>query len=463
MTSTIALTAPIPTPRSLPILGRWAAVARLASDPLALFREHYQQFGRVSRMMRVPRGEAEIVLAFGAEYNKLVLSDPALFYSPSLATLGDNALTRLSSGLVTMNGERHRQQRRLIMPAFHKQAIATYRDLMVRHTAEMLDRWTPDTQIDLMPELRRLILRIVSQALFGLDDVAMNERLGELIYRWTRMINAPQNMLLPPLRAQLPRWSQPLENELIALIKQRRAATTLGNDVLSMMIQAQDEDGTRMTDSELIGQLAILFIAGHETTVNALAWTLILLARQPEVRLVLVDQLRSALGDAPPTAEQAYAIPLLDHVIKESMRLLPPVIYTVRMSTAPFTLEGNTLPKDSSVILSHFITHRMPEIYAEPSRFMPQRWEQLDVSPYEYLPFSTGPRMCIGASFASLEMRIVLAMLLSRVQVTPRGKLDYQIAGTILHPKGDVPCVVNPAVERWNAITLEGRLGALMR
>lgn len=441
----------LPAPRSLPLIGQPATIYRLTTQPLVLLREHYQRFGVLSALHPVQAGKAATVLAFGAELNKTILSNPTLFHSPNITLLGDSALTRLSSGLVSMNGERHRQQRRLMMPAFHKQAVTGYRDLIVQYTAEALERWKRAGQIHLMPELRQLILRIVSHALFGLDNLAENEQVGSLISRWTRMSSTPQYILLPFLRGKLNRLSEQLERELLAVIERKRAAGTQGQDVLSMLIQAHDEDGARLTDSELIGQLAILFIAGHETTVNALAWTLILLARDASLRLALKDALDGVLHGAAPTAEQAYAIPLLDQVIKESMRLMPPVIYTIRMGAEPFELGGYALAKDSAVMLSHFITHRMPDLYPEPDRFLPQRWEQIDPSPYEYLPFSAGPRMCIGAAFASLEMRLILAMLLSQVQIAPLDSIDYQIDTTILLPKGNVPCAVADVNQRRDA------------
>jgi cytochrome P450 len=463
MTSTVKNASPrmIPGTRRIPLVGQGAALFRLTQNPLGLFRDHYRRFGALSGLTTFPDGGQGTLLAFGSGFNQEVLSNPGVFYNPNLTTLGDSSFTRLVSGLVTMNGERHRQQRRLIMPAFHRQAVAAYAGAMADYTTKMLEGWTQKDQINLMPDLRQLVLRIVSHSLFGLEAAAEDGKLGALIDRWTPMVNAPQYVLFPPLRRQLEQVSKQLEDELLALINRRRAGE-LGNDVLSMLIQAHDEDGTSLTDRELIGQLAVLFIAGHETTVNALAWVLILFAHYPALRLELVESLTSTLGENSPTVEQAYAFPQLDYFIKETMRLLPPLVYTLRMGNEPFELGGYALAKDSMVILSHYITHRLPEIYAEPETFRPQRWENLDVSPYEYLPFSAGARMCIGATFASLEMRIILAMLLSRVQVVPTGKVDYKIAGNILQPKGLVPCAIYPASQRREANPLSGTIAQLL-
>lgn len=465
MTTTVQTPAPLylPGPRRIPVISQLGNVLRLTTQPLALLEDYQQRFGGLSGLTRFQNGTQGTVLAFGPEYNKAVLGNPAVFHSPNLSQLGDSALMRLTSGLVSMNGERHRQQRRLMMPAFHKQAVNTYRDVMVQYTDEMLERWQVGEQIDLMPEIRQLVLRIVSRTLFGLDDRAKDEQLGNLIYRWTRMSNSAPNVLFPPLRKRLDHLSEELEHELLTVISEKRAEGAQGNDVLSVLIQAHDEDGVKLTDTELIGHLAILFIAGHETTVNALGWTLILLARYPELRMALSEELAGTLGSNAPTVEQAYGVPLLDQVIKESMRLLPPVIYTVRIGAEPFELGRYSLAKDSTVILSHYITHRMPEIYTQAKQFKPERWANLDVSPYEYLPFSAGARMCIGATFASLEMRIILAMLLSRFQVAPISKVDYQVAGSILQPKGVVPSKLYPAAEKREAIAFSDSLSQLVR
>lgn len=460
--STSAENKRLPGPHSIPYIGHIASIIRLNGQTIPFLRDHFQRFGALSSLSGVREGKPTTVVALSPQYNKIVLSDPSLFYSPNLTSFRDSAMKRLTSGLVTMNGERHRQQRRLMMPAFHKGAVASYRDLMVHYTDEMLSRWQPGTQINLAPELRQLILRIVSHSLFGIDEPDINERLGNMIYRWTRILNDPAYLFLPVLKGRLNRLSEEVEQTLLALISEKRAAGTSGNDVLSMLIQAHDEDGTRLTDTELIGHLAILFIAGHETTVNALAWTLLLLAQYPALRMALVEEINGLTGGAAPTVEQAYALPLLDHVIKESMRLLPPAVYTVRLGTEPFELGGYALAKDSGVFLSHFITHRLPEIYADPDRFNPARWEQLDVSPYEYMPFSAGPRMCIGATFASLEMRIVLAMLLPHIQVMPLEKVDYRVSGGILHPQGVVPCVVRSAEEHDSTFQLSGSMTSLI-
>ncbi len=188
-----------------------------------------------------------------------------------------------------------------------------------------------------------------------------------------------------------------------------------------------------MSDMELIGQANTLFIAGHETSSNALTWTLFLLTQHPGDFADVVDELDGVLGGATPGVAQIGKLHKLEQVIKESMRLLPPAALTSRISTAPFELGPYSLPKDTIVTFGQYITHHMPELYTEPDKFIPRRWETIDPSPYEYLPFGAGPRMCIGATFAMTEIKLVLAMLLQRYRpaVQVGTQIDWHMRVTL--------------------------------
>ncbi|MCU0465842.1 MAG: cytochrome P450, partial [Anaerolineae bacterium] len=376
-------------------------------------------------------------------------------------SLKDSPFKRLGSGLLSMNGERHRQQRRLMMPAFHKQAVAGYADLMGEAALTMVRGWPVGGQVALMPALRHLVTHIVAQALFGVTDPALTDRNAKLMPEWVVMSQSPAYLFLPWLKRRLMSLSAELESALLEMVAHKRRSA-LGTDVLSILMAVHDEDGARLTDTELVGQLAILFLAGYETTLNTLAWSLVMLSRFPHIRQPLVAELRAQLNGNPPTTEQAFALPALDRVIKETMRVLPPVIFTVRQAVESFELEGHMFPKDSAVILSHYITHRMPELYPQPRRFLPERWCEIDPSHYAYIPFSAGPRLCIGATFASLELRVVLATILQHVQLTPVGAVDYLTTSSILYPKGDLLVDVHSADADRPAWEMRGTLGDLV-
>lgn len=204
-----------------------------------------------------------------------------------------------------------------------------------------------------------------------------------------------------------------------------------------------------------------MFAAGHETTSNALTWTVFLLGQHPHVFANLLDELEGTLHGNPPTIEQLGRLPLLDGVVKESLRLLPPASIGMRTTSAPGELGGFVLPKGASIIYSEFITHRLPELYEEPNRFKPERWATLDRSPYEYLPFSAGRHMCIGAGFATQEMKVVLAMLLQRyrLSVVPNASISANIS---MRPTHGMPMRVFPQDRQFQRVSVRGTLHELI-
>jgi cytochrome P450 len=442
----------IPGPWAIPVVGPYWNFLRLYISPIPIIRRQYQLYGKISlaAAVAIDEGQKGAVFALGPEFNQQVLSNPALFYSPGLGGAPDTPLGRLASGLVFMNGETHRQQRRLAMPSFHKKYIESYRDDMVSITRQMLDRWQIGERLDMAQEMRLLTMRIANKTLFGLDTSEESRaNLGAMIKQWLALNVSPLARLLPynlPGSAyrKLLQTSQELEQKILTLIAEKRAAGAAGNDVLSTLLQARDEDGSLMTDTQLIGQATVLFIAGHETSANVLTWTLFLLAQHPEVLAAVRQEIESTLAGNAPRVEHLVALPTLERAIKEAMRLLPPLVFAQRDAIDNFDIGPFHLPKGSAVFISHFHTHHLPELYPDPERFAPDRWLSIEPTPYEYLPFSAGPRMCIGATFAMLEMKLVLAMILQHCQpVLPAdSRVDY-VAIPTLSPKNGLPMLIS--------------------
>jgi cytochrome P450 len=236
-----------------------------------------------------------------------------------------------------------------------------------------------------------------------------------------------------------------LDEEMRKIITRKRTADTDEGDVLSMLLQARDaESGVGLSEDELLGHVSVIFAAGHETSANALTWTLFLLSQHPEVAADLLDELESVLQGEAPSIEQLQQLPLLERVIKESMRVLPPVPWNGRVTSKPTELGGYALPQGTEVFVSIYQTHHMPELYPNPEAFNPQRWETIEPTPYEYNPFSAGQRLCIGAAFAMMEIKIVLAMLLQRyrLQLLPQLRID-RFGLIIMAPKYGMPMVVH--------------------
>jgi cytochrome P450 len=456
---------PIPGPPPVPLLGWRANLIPALRDPVVVLRELYWRYGPI---VSLPRGATRFLFAFSPEFNRQILSNTDLFYngdvdSTPIRLPKDSASARLASGLTTMNGAKHRQQRRLMMPAFHRKRVESYHDEMVALTEARLARWRPGQTRDIQREMKLLTLSIALRTLLGLDPEQAGEALRRRVERWMALsfsaaaLAAPLDIPGLPFH-QVLRLSEQLEQDFGAIIARKRAAGG-GNDVLTMLIEAHDEDGSRMADQELIAQTMTLFVAGHETTANALTWTLFLLTQHPRVAADLLDELDGALRGAAPRVDQIAGLPLLDRVLKESLRLLPPAQVLLRVTQAPCRMGPYDVPAGTSVFFSPPITHRIPEIYPQPERFLPERWERIDPSIYEYLPFGAGPRMCIGAAFATTEMKLVLPMILQRFRLDlPPGARVDRAGAALAAPRGGLPMRLHAQDRRFTKTPAQGSI-----
>jgi cytochrome P450 len=368
-----------------------------------------------------------------------------------------------------MNGPRHKQQRRLMMPAFHKQRIEAYRDDIVAMAEQHLAAWQFGQQLQMLAEMRQLTLNIAVKTLIGLDPNQGGGYLSRQLERWQQLLFSTLTILLPVNLPGLPyhallKGAEALVAEIQQIIARKRASGIDDGDVLSMLLRAHDEeDGSCLSDEELIGQTITLFIAGHETTASALTWTLFLLAQHPQVLDALLAELDGKLAGRPLAMDQINDLPLLEGVIKESMRLLPPFIWQMRFSQAPCELGPYALPQGAAVIVSSIVTHHRPDLYPQPDKFWPERWLSINPSAYEYFPFSAGPRMCLGATFAMLELKIVLAIILQRYRLSLPPQITLDRTGLIFSvPKGGLPMQVNPPDRHFVKSEVRGNIRTLV-
>jgi cytochrome P450 len=455
----------VPGPPPPPVFGVFGTKMQFFRDPLGRMLSLYRDYGTLVQ----PGGPGGMVFAFGPEHNQRLLSDTTLFYNPDLTRIcpEGSSLHRLWTGLVNMNGERHKQNRRRMMPAFQRKRVESYQELMHEVIEHSTAHWKAGEVRDLSHEMMLLTLRVVMRALFGIDDFDEMDRVGELLKRWLGLYASapvhlfPHDVPLTPFRTLL-RLSEQVEAEIRDIIARRRRLGP-GQDVLSVLMSATDEEGGSLTEQELFGHIALLYVAGHETSANALTWTFFLLEQHPEVLADVVDELQSVLQGQHPTVESLPKLPLLDRVIKESLRLLPPVPFSSRRGMAAFELGGVELPEGTVVRYSPFITHRMPELYEQPNRFLPSRWETLEPSPYAYLPFAAGPRMCIGYSFAMQEIGLTLASLLPRFRFerVPGHRVDRKVLATF-SPKHGLPMVLHAQDRAFRRTPLEGDVAELL-
>lgn len=464
--------APLPGLPPIPFLGRNGGAMRFFSDPVGVLH----RLAALGEVAAVQAGDRSFVVAFGEAANREVLSDPALFHNygrvPFPVPEG-SSMERLMNALTSMNGERHRSQRRLLMPAFTRSAVEAHRDTVVELTGEMLATWAPGREIDIAGEMDTLAVRIAMRCLFGVEDHAEADELSRLGLALITGLTDPRNMVFPvpwgptPL-ARLLRVAEALERLLRVRIARTREALAAGEarrDVLALLVNAHDEDGTRLTDDELVGQANVLFIAGHETTSFTLAWTLFLLAEHPDVAAWLDEELAGLAG--PPVVADLPRLTRLDAVLKESQRLLPatPFLF-IREPTESASVLGRPLPKGAWLVLSPLLTHRDPVRFPDPLAFRPTRWAGKDPGPFAYLPFGAGARMCIGAGFAAQNLRLILPMILrhARLALPSAGvKVDIRTQGVTMGPAPGIPArVVARSEARPPAVPVRGRVRELV-
>ena len=358
----------------------------------------------------------------------------------------------LGNGLLLSEGEFWRRQRKLIQPAFHQERIAAYAEIMVGYTQRMLASWSDGQALDIHEAMMHLTLGIVAKTLFDADvsheaedvDAALAVLMGKFLRQAGMALLLPTWVPLPTSHL-LKRAVGRLDKVIYGIIEQRRASGQMSGDLLSAFLQAQDDQGVGMTDRQLHDEIMTLFLAGHETTANALSWTWFLLGQNPEVERKLVEELRRVLGGRVPTPADLPQLVYTDTVLRESMRLYPPVWVIGRRALAPFRLGEYELPADTNVLISQLIMHKDARYFPEPERFDPDRWSVGDprgasLPRFAYFPFGGGPRVCIGAGFAMMEAVLLLATIAQhfRIQIAPEQKVKMQPSVT-LRPRNGIP------------------------
>jgi cytochrome P450 len=408
-----------------------------------------------------------MIFAFGDEFNHQVLSDPELFCSPGFLRFPvekDSAVVRLNTTLVSMNGAQHKQQRRLVQPAFHQKQVAGYHQDMVQAIETFLMGWQGRGSLNMFKEMKRLTLVVATKILFGIDTSAEADRFGRLTSRWLDLLFNPLVQLVPRDLAGLPyreilRLSDELDALYRGMIESKRTSTADQRDVLAMLIQTHDEDSTRLNDAELIGYANSFFVAGHDSTATSLTWVLFLLAQHPQIYADLLDELEGELHGEIPSLEQLGRLPLLDRVVKETLRLLTPSPVIGRKTTAACSIGGYDISAGTPVMLSPYITHRNSELYPEPERFRPERWANLHPSTYQYLPFGAGVHMCLGSTFALLELKLVVAAVVQRyrLRVEPDAQIN-RIVRAFLAPRDGMPMLLAPQDRQFQRVPVRGNI-----
>ena len=355
-------------------------------------------------------------------------------------------------GLLTSEGEFWLRQRRLAQPAFHRARIASYAATMVEYSQRLLETWRDGEERDAHQEMMRLTLQIVGKTLFDADvekdarDVGKSlELLLEIGANFRRTIFVP-HWLPTSTNRRVKREIAQIEKILYRIIAERRASGHDAGDLLSMLLAAQDEDGSRMTDKQLRDEAITLFLAGHETTASTLSWTWWLLAQNPSVEKKLHAELDSVLGDRTPTFDDLQKLPYTGHVITESLRLYPAAWGLARLVVEDHELAGYPMTKGMGVAMAQWVVHRDPRWYEDPEKFLPERWENnlmKRLPKFAYFPFGGGPRQCIGNTFALMETALVLATIAQkfRLRLAPNHRV-VPLASITLRPRHGVRVIL---------------------
>jgi cytochrome P450 len=341
------------------------------------------------------------------------------------------------SSVLLLDGSEHMRQRKLLLPSFHGERMRLYGQTMAAITRTTLARFPTDRVFALHPHTQEITLQIILRTVFGADEgaelTALRRQIKQLLalaeYRLTFVLMI-YLATRPELDRRLPwrfllRHRERTDALLYRTIAARRADPHAHErkDVLAMLMQARDEAGEPLNDTELRDELMTALVAGHETTATALAWAFERILSHPEVYARLDAEVQAA-GGCGATPERIVALPYLDAVIKEVMRLRPIIPVVARMLQKPTTIGGYELPVGTAVGACIYLAQRNPEVYPEPEAFRPERFLEQPTDPVSWLPFGGGIRRCVGAQFATYEMKIVLATLLAHgeyalAQATP--------------------------------------------
>jgi cytochrome P450 len=328
----------------------------------------------------------------------------------------------LGEGLLTSEKELHLRQRRLMQPAFHRQRVAAYGATMAEHTARMRERWRDKALLDIDQEMMRLTLSIASKTLFDADVEAEATEIGAalttMMQGWPRMTSPFYQILnkLPlPSNRRLREAQQRLDATVLRMITERRASGEDRGDLLSMLLMAQDEeDGSGMSDKQVRDEAMTLFIAGHETTANALTWTWYLLSQYPAVEEKLHEEVDTILSGRLPRAEDVPQLSYTRKIFSEAIRLYPPAWTIGRRALNDYEIAPYRIPANSMVFMSPYVMQHDARYFPNPEVFDPERWTpeaQAARPKFSYFPFGGGPRQCIGEAFAWMEGVLVIAAI----------------------------------------------------
>lgn len=453
-----------PTPT--PVLGWLPWLTRFAFDPLTSLETLRKQYGD---MIRLEIKNYSAVIIFDPELNRQILRDPSVFYSYNTELLPipfpkDSSILRVTTGMPLMNGPRHADHRAALLPYFHKKFITRYHENCVDVTERKIASWKAGIQVNIRAEMEKLAMWLATEPVLGLDPTKEGEAIGRQLERTMQQIMNPFVLMLPydipgfPFHSLLKNADE-MERIVKRVIARKKEEGLTGKDILSIMIQIHEEDPEQLSERELIGHTTTMFRGGYNPSGMVLYWTIFLLSQHPESLRKVLEELDQRVKNSAPTLEELERLPLLEGALKETMRLFPAGTWTARLAMQDFELDSQPLPKGTWVVMSPYITHRIPEVFPDPYRFVPERWLSIHPSAYEFMPFSAGPRYCIGTSLALMQLKIAMAILLKcyRYTLKPGTKVDC-VGLNSIRPKYGLPMILNLPDEEPHPVEFKGNV-----
>ena len=361
----------------------------------------------------------------------------------------------VGNGLLTSEGDFWRRQRRLAQPAFHRERISSYARIMVGDTEEMLATWRDGEIRDTHRDMMRLTMEVVTHTLFKADVSDDADKVARSLAVLVEPFGSQatlkwilDNRLPTPTNRRFHKEAAQLDEVIYRIIGQRRASGNQDQgDLLSMLLQAHDEDGSQMTDQQLRDEVITLFLAGQETTALTLTWAWYLLAQHPEAERKLREELDEVLGGRAPEAADVPQLKFTEMIAKESMRLYPPAYVVGREAVEACEIGGYHVPPGMQVFMVPWVVHRDPRFFDEPTAFKPERWtpEFINNLPkFAYFPFGGGPRVCIGNTFAMMEIVLLLATIAQkfRLDLVTKHPVELQPAMS-LRPRNGIRMILS--------------------
>ena len=415
----------------------------MQQNPLDYFTAMAQKYGDVSGM-RI--GKFRSLFINHPDLIEDVLVNNARLYYKGRILRANKYL--FGEGLLTSEGDFWLRQRRLAQPAFHRARVNAYAATMAGYAEQLIATWRNGEERDIHEEMMQLALRIVSKTLFDADVTRDAKEIGETLDVLLQIAANFGRTILVPLWVPSPRniraklGIKRLEKVIYRIIAERRANGRDTGDLLSILLHAQDEDGTHMNDRQLRDETITLFLAGHETTANTLAWTWWLLAQNPAVEKKFHEELDGALGGRVPEVDDLPKLAFLNNVLTESLRLYPTAWGMARLAAEEHEIAGYPVRPGYGVAFAQWVIHRDARWFDAPLEFRPERWDNglaKQLPRFAYFPFGGGPRQCIGNTFALMEASVVLATIGQkfRFQLVPNHKVT-PLASITLRPKNGI-------------------------